>query len=172
MNLSPKFSDRCRNLYQSLLNRSKEKKSVNTGRITKRGYELPFDRRQFSAWFLDKFGHEFGVTRCRYCQKPIDAFNCTVDHAVPLKRGGSPGLENLDAICEEDNQIKGQLTPPEYQFFLDKLAEMAVRFPGTSAVSDITSRLQKAVKLAAAMRYSIASKQRQAAKAVVQEEDF
>jgi hypothetical protein len=124
------------------------------------------------AWMLDKFGGaEAGVIRCRYCNKPVDAYSCVVDHEVPLKRGGSPGLSNLGLPCEACNQIKGGMTPDEFQFFLDKMAEMSVRFYGGQAVSDITSRLQKAIKLAAAMRFNIATRQRKAVATVMAQED-
>jgi 5-methylcytosine-specific restriction endonuclease McrA len=168
--LSQRFQDRIDSLWGSQLSRSREKKGPS-GRISKPGYELPFNKKQFVAWFVDIFGGEFGVIRCRYCNRPIDAFNCVVDHSTPLKRGGPPALHNLDVICEEDNQIKGQMTPDEFTWFLNKMAEMSARFPGSPCVRDITSRLQKAIKLAAAVRFGIASRQKKAVAAVVQQDD-
>jgi 5-methylcytosine-specific restriction endonuclease McrA len=171
--LSPRFQDRVDALFAAQRSRAREKKGPS-GRISKAGYVLPFDKRQFTAWFLDQFGGvEGGVIRCRYCKKPIDAYNSVIDHATPLKRGGSPGLGNLECICEQDNQVKGGMTPDEFEWFLTKMAEMGMRFHGGEAVRDITSRLAKAVKLAAAMRYSIAGRQKQAmAAAVGNQEDF
>jgi 5-methylcytosine-specific restriction endonuclease McrA len=169
--LSQRFRDRVSSLYQSQRNRAKQK-SGPSGRISKKGYDLPFDQKQFTAWFIDQFGgNEAGVIRCKYCNKPLDAFSCVVDHETPLKRGGSPALSNLGLPCPECNQIKGGMTPDEFKFFLDKMAEMSVRFYGGQAVQDITSRLQKAIKLAAAMRFNIATKQRKAAAAVIEQDD-
>lgn len=171
LNLSPRFKDRVSALYKSQVSRARQKTGPS-GRISKKGYELPFDQRQFTAWFIDQFnGNEGGVIRCRYCNKPVDAYSCVVDHEIPLKRGGSPGLSNLGLPCEACNQIKGGLTPDEFRFFLDKMAEMSMRFASGLAVQDITSRLQKAVKLAAAMRFNIASKQRKAVQAVAAQDD-
>lgn len=170
LNLSQRFKDRALTLYQSQVNRARQKTGPS-GRISKKGYELPFDQKQFIAWFVDKFGgNEGGVIRCCYCTAPIDAYSCVVDHEIPLKRGGSPGLENLGLLCEGCNQSKGILLPEEFRFFLDKMAEMSVRFASGQAVQDIMSRLRKAVKLAAAMRFNIASKQKKAAQAVIEEE--
>jgi 5-methylcytosine-specific restriction endonuclease McrA len=169
--LSDRFKERVSNLYKSQVNRARQKTGPS-GRISKKGYALPFDQKQFTAWFVDKFdGKEGGVIRCRYCTKPVDAYSCVVDHEIPLKRGGSPGLTNLGLPCESCNQIKGGMTPDEFMFFLDKMAEMSVRFAPGHAVQDITSRLQKAIKLAAAMRFNIASKQRKAVAPILQEDE-
>jgi 5-methylcytosine-specific restriction endonuclease McrA len=169
--LSRRFSDRVNSLWASQQNRAREKRGPS-GRLSKVGYALPFDRKQFTAWFLDQFGgSEGGVIRCRYCKRPLDAYNCVVDHAIPLKRNGAPGLENLEVICDSDNQIKGGMTPDEFEWFLAKMAEMGARFLGGKAVQDITSRLQKAVKLAAAVRWSRAQRAKQQVPAIT-DEDF
>lgn len=158
--LSKPFQERIDALFKSQQNRARQKKGPS-GRISKRGYELPFDKREFTAWFLDRLGwQERGVISCRYCNRPIDAYSCVVDHEIPLKRGGSPGLHNLGLPCEACNQIKGGMTPEEYIFFLRKMQEMALEFHNGQAVQDITSRLQKAVKLAAAYSLAIARKQK------------
>jgi 5-methylcytosine-specific restriction endonuclease McrA len=171
ISLSDRFKERVASLYKSQVNRARQKQGPS-GRISKKGYALPFDQKQFTAWFLDQFnGNEGGVIRCKYCNVPLDAYSCVVDHETPLKRGGSPGLSNLGLPCEACNQVKGGMTPDEFRFLLDKLAEMSVRFASGQAVQDITSRLQKAIKLAAAMRFNIASRQKKAAQAVIAEEE-
>lgn len=172
LNLSPRFKERVGNLYKSQVSRARQKTGPS-GRISRKGYVLPFDQKQFTAWFVDQFGgNEGGVIRCKYCNVPLDAYSCVVDHEVPLKRGGSPALSNLGLPCEPCNQCKGGMTPDEFRFFLDKMAEMSLRFAGGQAVQDITSRLQKAIKLAAAVRFNIATKQRKAIAAVVEQEPF
>ena len=158
--LSDRFKSRVSSLYQSQRNRAKEKAGPS-GRVSKKGYLLPFDQKQFAAWFIDQFGGvEGGVIRCKYCNCPVDAYSCVVDHEVPLKRGGSPALSNLALPCEPCNQCKGGLTPDEFKFFVDKMAEMSLRFSGGQAVKDITSRLQKAISLAASVRWSRSQKAR------------
>jgi hypothetical protein len=141
-------------LFKSQQNRAEEKRDKND-RITRPGYELPFDREQFVAWFLGKLGgNEGSAIRCLYCSQPIDAYSCAIDHAIPLKRGGSPELSNLDVVCEGCNFAKGQMTVEEFVFFRQSLIAMFVKFPDGKAVRDITSRLQKAVQLAAGMRWN------------------
>jgi 5-methylcytosine-specific restriction endonuclease McrA len=170
LTLSKRFQDRINSLFGSQQNRAREKRGPS-GRLSKAGYVLPFDKKQFAAWFLDQFsGNEFSVIRCKYCNKPVDAYSCVVDHEIPLKRGGSPGLQNLGLPCEPCNQIKGGMTPDEFRFFLATLQQMALRFHGGQAVQDITSRLQKAIKLAAAVRFSMSRKRQQVAP--VAEEEF
>lgn len=168
--LSDRFKDRVRSLYQSQTNRARQKTGPS-GRISKKGYALPFDQKQFTAWFLDQFhGNEGGVIRCCYCNRPVDAYSCAVDHAVPLKRSGSPGLENLALPCATCNSIKGQLTPDEFRCFLDLMVTLGARY-GQTPVTDIMSRLEKSIKLAAAMRFNIATRQRKAVQASAAQSD-
>jgi len=164
--VSRRFQGRVDDLFRSQQNRARTKKGPSD-RITKAGYDLPFNKPLFSYWFLEQFDSEDAAIRCKYCKRPIDAYSCTVDHEIPLKRGGSPGLENLGLTCEGCNQCKGGLTPDEFRFFLAKMEEMSLHFHSGIAVADITSRLQKAVKLAAAMRFNIVKQQKQAAAVVL-----
>jgi 5-methylcytosine-specific restriction endonuclease McrA len=80
-----------------------------------KGMTVPFTPQQFTAWFLQQFeGTENGVARCPYCNAPIDAYNCVLDHVVPLKREGSPDLSNLAPCCEACNDRKGGLNAIEF----------------------------------------------------------
>jgi 5-methylcytosine-specific restriction endonuclease McrA len=170
--LSKRFLSRCDSLYTSQLNRSKEKKS-KTGRITRRGYVLLFDAKSFRQWLLAQFGgNENGVIRCCYCPQFLTAFLCAVDHQVPLSRGGLPDLGNLDVICPECNFTKGRMTKPEFEYFISKLREMSAHFGNSEAERDITSRLQKAVQLAASVRRTMAQKAQQAVTVPSTDEDW
>ena len=51
--------------------------------------------------------------KCRYCNSPLGT-DAQVDHAIPVARGGSNDMENLDLICPRCNQEKGDKTPEEY----------------------------------------------------------
>jgi len=66
-----------------------------------------------------------------------------VDHAKPLSRGGSAGLENIDYPCRADNYRKGSMTMQEYGFLL---AFLETQHPLMR--QDVLSRLEKAVQLA------------------------
>lgn len=164
--LSPRFADRCDSLFQSQKNRAKEKKDKN-GRILKLGYLLPFDRKQFIAWFLDQFGGENNAILCRYCKRPIDAYTCQVDHAVPLKRGGSPGLGNLGPICAPCNAIKSKMIPEEMEYFCGLMIDMGNHFHNGVAVQDITHRLESYSKMKATVNAGRARKNAARVAAVV-----
>jgi 5-methylcytosine-specific restriction endonuclease McrA len=170
MNLSEKFKDRAEALYQSQVRRSRERKGPS-GRITRHGYVLGFDRKQFFCWLFDQFGGENNAILCRYCRRAIDVYSCTVDHEVPLKRGGAPVLSNLGVICSPCNAVKHIMTPDEMLRFVKKLQELADEFHNSIAVDSITHRLESYSKLMASANSQRARKQKEAAKAVIGEDE-
>ena len=92
-------------------------------------------------------GKEDGAIECRYCHRFYTIAEIAVDHAKPLSRGGSAGLDNLDYPCAADNDGKGGLEVDEY---LDLLGYLEKVHP--LARKDILSRLKKANALAASAR--------------------
>lgn len=46
---------------------------------------------------------------CIYCGRPLQSTEATIDHIVPLSRGGYTEDENLTACCYECNQNKEAL---------------------------------------------------------------
>lgn len=123
------------------------------GRMERKGYSaMPFTVEQYRAHALDAMGGYYeGAVTCRYCSRPLDFADSVGDHAVPLSRGGSPNLSNIDFICADDNDRKGSMLPVEY---LMLLAFVERELP--LARTDILARLQKATKLAASMRFNMA----------------
>lgn len=61
--------------------------------------------------------------RCPYCQNPMDGLSSntipTIDHQIPLVRGGPDTLENSLICCRRCNGQKGMLTHEEYIIWLD-----------------------------------------------------
>ena len=51
--------------------------------------------------------------KCRYCFTGLGT-DAQVDHAIPVSKGGTNEIENLDLICPRCNQEKGSKTPEEY----------------------------------------------------------
>lgn len=149
--LSQRFIDRADSIFDNTKRRTREKRNKHQ-RVIRRGQDLPFSRQEFRAWLLAQFaGNEYGVIRCCYCNRPVDVYSCRVDHATPLHRGGNAGFENLALPCDVCNSIKSRLLPDEFRWFLDRMAEMSLKF-GQTPVRDIMSRLEKAVALAQSVR--------------------
>lgn len=118
-------------------------------RMVKKGFPPPpFDLEQFRADVVSVMGgNEDGVIICRYCRRAFTLQETAVDHAIPLSRGGSAGLDNMDYPCKADNDRKGSMTVGEYEAllaYLDTIHPLARQ--------DVLSRLEKAVKLAAGAR--------------------
>ncbi len=53
--------------------------------------------------------------RCVYCATHLDHTTATLDHVVPLARGGAHDPGNLVVACAPCNRLKGDLQP--YEFF-------------------------------------------------------
>lgn len=49
--------------------------------------------------------------RCEYCQNEVGMKALTMDHRVPLARGGRSSKGNVVASCKPCNQQKGLRTP-------------------------------------------------------------
>lgn len=58
---------------------------------------------------------------CALCGKPVKFKELTIDHKVPLSKGGSNGMENLQLTCKGCNSTKSDLTEIE---FMEKLWEL------------------------------------------------
>ena len=65
--------------------------------------------------------------RCGYCERPTPARALTMDHRVPLVRGGRSVRGNLVPACHECNAAKKYLLPMEWDAYLARLAAIADR---------------------------------------------
>ena len=62
-----------------------------------------------SQWWLNKVNQ--GI--CYYCKKKFEAKNLTMDHIVPLARGGKSTHGNIVVACRACNAAKKLETPVE-----------------------------------------------------------
>jgi 5-methylcytosine-specific restriction protein A len=62
-----------------------------------------------TQWWLDQLNR--GI--CHYCGKQFPGAQLTMDHIVPLARGGSSTRGNIVAACRECNQKKKLDIPAE-----------------------------------------------------------
>lgn len=58
---------------------------------------------------------------CHYCGKPTSPKELTMDHIVPVARGGRTSKGNVVAACKPCNNNKRQLLPMEWVAYLDRL---------------------------------------------------
>ena len=58
--------------------------------------------------------------QCYYCGQPTPPNELTMDHIVPLARGGKSTRGNIVAACKSCNNQKKQLLPMEWRAYLQK----------------------------------------------------
>jgi len=58
---------------------------------------------------------------CYYCGKKVPPEELTMDHIVPLSRGGKSTKGNIVPACKECNNKKKYLLPIEWEEYLQKL---------------------------------------------------
>ncbi len=60
---------------------------------------------------------------CYYCRRQVGAAALTMDHIVPLGRGGRSLRGNVVPACKDCNTRKKSLVPVEWAQYLDQLAD-------------------------------------------------
>lgn len=71
-----------------------------------------------TAWWTRKIRE--GV--CHYCGKKVGVKNLTMDHVIPLSRGGKSLKGNIVPSCKECNNKKKYLIPLEWDEYLNRLS--------------------------------------------------
>ncbi len=64
-----------------------------------------------SAWWQRKLG----AGLCHYCRKKFKPAELTMDHIVPLARGGQSVKGNLVPACKDCNNKKKSMLPIEWE---------------------------------------------------------
>lgn len=118
-------------------------------RLAKKGLPLPqFTKEQLRHLLYLRLGEDYGgAIRCKYCGKMCGVEEVHFDHAVPLIRGGSLDLSNIEFPCAQCNSAKGEMTPQEY---LSLLTFLEQQIP--LARTDIMHRLSTYGKLVSGKR--------------------
>lgn len=70
-----------------------------------------------TRWWQEKCAR--GI--CYYCGRKVGRENLTMDHVVPLVRGGTSVKNNLVPACKECNNKKKYLLPMEWQEYLNSI---------------------------------------------------
>ena len=77
-----------------------------------------FELRQSQWW-----KNELAKGKCYYCGRRFHPSQLTMDHIVPIVRGGFTRKQNVVTCCKECNSQKKYLLPVEWQAYLDKLKQ-------------------------------------------------
>lgn len=67
-----------------------------------------------SQWWKNRRGR--GV--CHYCGRRFPAKSLTMDHVIPIGRGGKSTKSNIVACCKDCNNRKKYLLPVEWEGYL------------------------------------------------------
>jgi 5-methylcytosine-specific restriction enzyme A len=70
-----------------------------------------------SAWWRKKIA----AGTCHYCGKNVGPHGLTMDHIIPLSRGGTSERFNIVAACKDCNNRKKYLLPAEWDEYLDSI---------------------------------------------------
>ena len=60
---------------------------------------------------------------CYFCKRKVAPKDLTLDHIVPLIRGGKSTKGNIVPSCKECNNKKKYLLPTEWEEYLERLAK-------------------------------------------------
>ncbi len=69
-----------------------------------------------SRWWQQKTARG----RCYYCAKKVAYKDLSMDHLVPLARGGRSTKNNLVPACKDCNNRKKSMMPLEWEEYLEK----------------------------------------------------
>ncbi len=64
--------------------------------------------------------------RCFHCGKILKFKQITLDHYLPLSKGGTHDIFNIVACCKKCNKIKGDMVPERYEDVILGLLVQAV----------------------------------------------
>jgi hypothetical protein len=83
-------------------------------------------------------GDDGAVWRCHYCEEFLNLSDLTLDHYIPLDRGGRTITDNLTPCCSPCNEIKATLCGESYI----KFRKFLVTLPADERAS-LTRRLRR-----------------------------
>lgn len=73
-----------------------------------------------SSWWMRKIQKG----ECHYCRRYVGKADLTMDHVLPLSRGGKSKKGNIVPACKECNNKKKYLLPVEWAEYLETLSKV------------------------------------------------
>jgi 5-methylcytosine-specific restriction endonuclease McrA len=75
-----------------------------------------------SSWWKAKIS----AGKCYYCGGRFKPSDLTMDHKIPLSRGGTSEKNNIVPACKECNNRKKYMLPSEWEEYLDKIKNTVI----------------------------------------------
>jgi len=97
---------------KSAMNLFSEERDSRIAREKNRAREL-----RDSAWWRSRIA----TGECYYCGRKFSPSELTMDHKIPLARGGTSEKINIVPACKECNNKKKYLLPTEWDEYMEKL---------------------------------------------------
>ncbi len=72
-----------------------------------------------SRWWQNRLA----LGRCHWCECSFPPEELTMDHVIPLTRGGKSSRNNVVPCCKECNAKKKYLLPMEWEEYLNHLGK-------------------------------------------------
>jgi 5-methylcytosine-specific restriction endonuclease McrA len=119
-----KMLKKCDSWKTSLVSRSK-----------KYGVECNVTIDELRQLLIDSYGK-----KCQFCNKRLDVNTLVLDHKIPISKGGTSNIDNLQIICSTSNSMKGSLDEEHFTLLLEWLetAPEALR-------KDVSIRLSRGI---------------------------
>lgn len=83
--------------------------------------ELPFTVSDLRLMVSSALGKQ-----CPYCEDVVKIKTFSLDHMMPVSRGGNLAILNLMVVCKRCNLSKGQMSDDEYRKFLKTLSDFPI----------------------------------------------
>lgn len=64
---------------------------------------------------------------CAYCGQHRNIKYMTVDHIIPLSKGGADDIGNLQCTCKLCNRLKDNMLPHEFTAFIRRMLKNSIK---------------------------------------------
>jgi 5-methylcytosine-specific restriction endonuclease McrA len=122
-------------VVNKILKRADSTKIALVTRSKKHGVECNITVEELRELLYKMYG-----TKCKYCDKILNINTLVFDHIVPISKGGSSNIDNIQIICKTSNGMKGSLSEENFQIVLDWLETVPEEIK-----KDISVRLARGV---------------------------
>lgn len=115
-----------------------------------------------------KYVFERDRYQCQSCGKPSKETNLTIDHIIPLARGGSNDVSNLQTLCRQCNQRKKHNLDPRFK---RRFSQWTWVFDANWVVTSLRFARNSLIPVPASGEYTPGSQTRQACPICVKRSD-